>query len=409
MALAARLVVSLAFLLGLLLGVTPSAARAQSDSAPQAISVPAPEPLPELEGFSARAAAAPRSSPTHDAARRGFITNAAATATAYAAGLAAEAELVRLEGRAADTAARIAAAEGRSAILEKAIESRRADVVALAIERYTGATDPLTAGAEQLAHPEAHIAQTDEAYADELVFHAGEALGADLARLRTRRLLLGREIAAMERTERSIDRSIEIELEALVAARAEAAAAREALERHRKVYLDSGWSATVVGTGLDLVVVDAYMQAAEAAPCSIRWETLAGIGYIETRHGTWAGSSIGRDGRTTKRIIGIALDGNNNTMEILDSEGGELDGDPVYDRAVGPMQFIPTTWAIYRIDADQSGFADPHDLADAAAAAANYLCASGGDNAAAIFAYNHSFEYVADVQEHASRYEAAGV
>ena len=38
-----------------------------------------------------------------------------------------------------------------------------------------------------------------------------------------------------------------------------------------------------------------------------------------------------------------------------DTDGGELDKDTVYDRAVGPMQFIPSTWAVVKVDADGDG------------------------------------------------------
>jgi hypothetical protein len=82
----------------------------------------------------------------------------------------------------------------------------------------------------------------------------------------------------------------------------------------------------------------------------------------------------------------------------------------VYDRAVGPMQFIPSTWSIYGTDGDGDGVANPFDVNDAALTAARYLCAAGGDlrthqgQVAAVLAYNHSDEYLAQVLALADAY-----
>jgi hypothetical protein len=67
--------------------------------------------------------------------------------------------------------------------------------------------------------------------------------------------------------------------------------------------------------------------------------------------------------------------------------------------AEGWMQFIPSTWAMYGVDANGDGYADPYNPADAIFAAARYLHAAGGARHidAAIFAYNHSQSYVASV------------
>ncbi|MBA2497734.1 MAG: lytic murein transglycosylase [Acidimicrobiia bacterium] len=132
--------------------------------------------------------------------------------------------------------------------------------------------------------------------------------------------------------------------------------------------------------------------------CGVPWWALAGISRIEGRHGTFGGSEVDAAGNTTVRIIGIPLDGTNNTALITDSDGGTLDGDPVFDRAVGPMQFIPTTWARWGRDGDGNGVVDPHNLYDAAAAAAAYLCAAGPltDDAGmirAFLSYNQSQPY----------------
>ena len=130
---------------------------------------------------------------------------------------------------------------------------------------------------------------------------------------------------------------------------------------------------------------------------------------MESNHGRFAGAVLGTDGRSTPPIIGIALDGTRSAL-IRDTDGGRLDGDRVYDRAVGPTQFIPSTWKTYASDGDGDGTSDPLDIDDAAAATAKYLCAAGGDLSSvagqtrAVFAYNHSASYVATVLTLAATY-----
>jgi len=60
-----------------------------------------------------------------------------------------------------------------------------------------------------------------------------------------------------------------------------------------------------------------------------------------------------------------------------DTDGGMLDGDTTWDRAVGPFQFIPSTWARWKADGNADGVADPQNIEDAALAAGRYLCAGG--------------------------------
>ncbi|MDT0329073.1 lytic transglycosylase domain-containing protein [Nocardiopsis lambiniae] len=152
--------------------------------------------------------------------------------------------------------------------------------------------------------------------------------------------------------------------------------------------------------------------AAELPSCNLSWPTLAGIGFVESRHGTYAGGEIGPDGTTTVDIIGIPLDGTNNTQAIPDTDGGLLDGDAEWDRAIGPMQFIPSTWARWGVSVS-GGDPDPHQIDDAALSAGRYLCAGGRDLTvaadweAAILSYNRSSEYVADVLAYAHAYADA--
>jgi hypothetical protein len=80
--------------------------------------------------------------------------------------------------------------------------------------------------------------------------------------------------------------------------------------------------------------------------------------------------------------------------------------------ALGPMQFLPSTWAEWGI----TGFGEPgppniKDPFDAVPSAARYLCAAGGSTAAglprAIFAYNHADWYVNEVLALARQYQQA--
>lgn len=159
----------------------------------------------------------------------------------------------------------------------------------------------------------------------------------------------------------------------------------------------------------------AYGHAAavmsDTAPgCGIAWTTLAGIGFIESRHGTYQGSSVAADGTVSPPIRGIPLDGGPGVAEIPDTDGGVMDGDPTHDRAMGPMQFIPETWKKWGVDANGDGVANPDNLDDAALTAARYLCARGGDLLTAegweraLMAYNQSGAYLRDVRDAAAAY-----
>jgi len=103
------------------------------------------------------------------------------------------------------------------------------------------------------------------------------------------------------------------------------------------------------------------LYRAAGARYGIRWSVLAAINAIETDFGA--------------------------TMAV--SPAG----------AIGWMQFLPTTWAAYGVDADRDGVRDPEDPVDAIFAAARYLAAAGAarDLRGALFAYNHADWYVADV------------
>ena len=67
--------------------------------------------------------------------------------------------------------------------------------------------------------------------------------------------------------------------------------------------------------------------------------------------------------------------------------------------AVGWMQFMPSTWKRYGVDANGDGIADPYNPADAIFSAARYLAAAGASKSIqnAIFSYNHAWWYVQSV------------
>lgn len=140
------------------------------------------------------------------------------------------------------------------------------------------------------------------------------------------------------------------------------------------------------------------LRSAEPA-CHLSWATLAGIGRVESNHGRFGGAVLREDGRPSKPIIGVPLDGSSGVKAIRDTDHGEFDGDATVDRAVGPMQFIPSTWRRWASDGNLDGVGDPQQIDDAALAAGRYLCAGNRDLAtpkdwwAAVFSYNNSVPY----------------
>ncbi len=170
-------------------------------------------------------------------------------------------------------------------------------------------------------------------------------------------------------------------------------------------------------TGIPVRSLAAYTGAALATAatdpgCHLGWNTLAAIGSVESNHGRHGGSALDANGVATPTIVGIPLTGEG-TTRVSDTDGGRVDGDTVWDRAVGPMQFIPSTWVTSGQDGNRDGVKDPNQIDDAALAAAGYLCRAGGDLSqdrnwiAAIGAYNDSIEYNNMVAAAATQYAAA--
>lgn len=159
--------------------------------------------------------------------------------------------------------------------------------------------------------------------------------------------------------------------------------------------------------GIPGINFDAYRNAerimAEENPgCGMYWTLLAGIGRVESGHAN--GGKADAKGDLFEPVIGLPLNGSlPGQATITDTDGGALDGDAVYDRAVGPMQFIPTTWNQYAGDGNGDGVSDPQNLYDSTLTTARYLCDGGldmrnlGHASKAIHRYNNSMAYVANV------------
>ncbi|WP_227996764.1 lytic transglycosylase domain-containing protein [Nocardia australiensis] len=167
--------------------------------------------------------------------------------------------------------------------------------------------------------------------------------------------------------------------------------------------------------GMPSVALEAYGYAAAVLgrsqpDCGIAWTTLAGIASVESKHGTHRGAEVDADGTVRPPIIGIPLNGAPGVALVPDTDGGVLDGDSVYDRALGPLQFIPETWKRWGADANGDGIIDPQNIDDAALTAARYLCASGGDLTSehgwqsALLTYNQSNSYLRTVRDRAAAY-----
>ena len=177
----------------------------------------------------------------------------------------------------------------------------------------------------------------------------------------------------------------------------------------------------LAANGIPETAMAAYKQAAAqynavAPACKISWPLLAAIGRVESNHGQFAGAVLHQDGASTPHIIGIALNGHGTALIPATPLGIVLDGDHVYDHALGPMQFIPSTWMSFQLPGAGHANADPFNIFDAAATAARYLCVAGGDLTSlqgqqrAILAYNHSSEYVMTVLNLETAYAAgAGI
>jgi hypothetical protein len=171
--------------------------------------------------------------------------------------------------------------------------------------------------------------------------------------------------------------------------------------------------APVGASGVPGVPLAAYQRAehilASTAPdCRLRWSLLAAMGRAESGHAS--GGRVDAAGRTLGRILGPRLDGTNGRARVPDTDGGALDGDRNWDRAVGPMQLLPSVWRRYATAAAGRPAPDPDNVFDAALAAGRFLCAGGADldvpdrQAEAIRRYRDSPSYLAAVRAWSAGY-----
>lgn len=155
-------------------------------------------------------------------------------------------------------------------------------------------------------------------------------------------------------------------------------------------------------SGIPEIVLDAYRRAGQRVSvlepsCHLPWQLLAAIGKVESDHAERG--AVDSTGTALRPILGPPLDGTSGYAAISNTDSGE-DGTSAWARAMGPMQFIPSTWARWATDGNGDGRAEPENVYDATAAAADYLCANGRDLSTqaglteAILSYNDSARYL---------------
>jgi membrane-bound lytic murein transglycosylase B len=154
--------------------------------------------------------------------------------------------------------------------------------------------------------------------------------------------------------------------------------------------VDPVWAArTGAAVGIPAPAMAAYGSAQlvldkEQPGCHLSWNTLAGIGWIESQNGTIGGRTLLADGFSSRPIIGPALDGTRFAAIRSTPMSATWHGDATWEHAVGPMQFIASTWAKWGADGDNDGIKNPLDINDAALTTARYLCADDHDLATAV-------------------------
>ncbi|HEY2793775.1 MAG TPA: murein transglycosylase [Micromonosporaceae bacterium] len=188
-----------------------------------------------------------------------------------------------------------------------------------------------------------------------------------------------------------------------------------------RLLADPAWVASIATrTGIPARALSAYVEAQltttlTTPSCHIGWTMLAGIGGIESNHGRFGGASLESDGLTTQPILGPPLNGTHGNKAIRATAAGvRLDGDAQWDHAVGPMQFLPSTWTKWGVSAN-GGVPNPNNIDDASLTAARYLCAAGGNLSTptgwrnAIGAYNAPQAYAVRVTDLADQYAQASL
>ncbi len=298
-----------------------------------------------------------------------------------------------------DTAATV---DADIAVLEKVLRER-----ALVLFVSHGEADSSALASATDATDEARISQL-ASEVDESQFATRRGLLQQRSNLEAQLSAFSGRALELSTVVTSLHNAISADEGSLVELRGEIEQATDAVRRARR-------NAHIPGLDFSVVALDAYLGAevllGEQRPeCGVEWWMIAGIGRVESRHGELGGRSIRADGRTSSPIIGVVLDGGPGVRAVVDTDDGSLDNDAEWDRAVGPMQFIPETWRIRSRDANGDGINDPHNIYDAAFTTGRYLCQLGGDLSrpsalrSAYYGYNTSLSYVESVTGHATRY-----
>jgi membrane-bound lytic murein transglycosylase B len=391
-------------------------AAAPAPAAPTAPTAPIAPPSPDLPGLPATSielAQVPVGGRAFDLAQARYRDVDAGHAAAQGARHELDHTASVLEGRLQALEATRASADARFAALTTRLEVVEVAIQELAVESFvTGGEDERLNAAVASGSPAINEAEKRDVL-------GGLSMDVLLSERAAYQARIDEARARADQATTDLAKALDA-LEAITADRraalgAELDAATD-VASERVTYEEARVLATVDGVEFPLVALDAYYRAADATAgerpqCGVEWWGVAGISKVEGRHGTYGGATLLPNGDTSKQIIGIQLNGTNETAVIGDTDGGALDGDPAFDRAVGPMQFIPETWKRFGADGNDDGTTSPWNLYDAALAAATYLCtASSGLSddpglRAAYFAYNHSQLYVDSVLGYARGYQ----
>ena len=377
-------------------GAAPAGAQAQPPPLPPVTAPPATAPLGSDENLRTRTLAEVA------AAKRALTQAQRAEAQARQRAAALDRSLTELEGQ------RSALAGDERAAADK-LETTRTRLRTAAISEY------ISGGSTTIANQLMRSGSLED-FARNRVY--GSAVLATQERLlSTYRDTLTKVTATTSGLGRQIDRVkadrslVAQELEALTAQRVQ----REQ-ELAQKQVLNQlvTAAASVLPSDIPALVLDAYVRGAAAAnrrtpACRIHWTALAAIGRTESGHARSGGASLTLTGEVLPHILGPRLDGNGFAY-VADTDGGAYDGDIQLDRAVGPMQFIPSTWRGLGEDGNGDGIRDPNNIYDAATAAGMYLCRSRqaldlDENLyAAALNYNHSSAYAMIIVTRAREY-----
>ena len=135
-------------------------------------------------------------------------------------------------------------------------------------------------------------------------------------------------------------------------------------------------------------------------PAASRGGRSPGITRVESRHGTFGGSTLLVTGGTSQRIVGIPLDGDEQHRAHPRHRRRRARRRPGLRPRRRPMQFIPSTWRRYAADGNGDGDADPNNIYDAApprpvTCARPARCRRTTSMTRGFFSYNHSDAYAA--------------